>query len=74
MTLKGIMGAVASFVTLLASFHGGQTISTDMQAIIVQNATVTISSMGLAIGALATLWGLGRKFVNQFKPWESPKE
>lgn len=74
LTLQGIMGSVASFIALIASLHGGQPLSQDTQVLLVQNATITLSSIGAALGAIVTLIGLGRKFFNQFKPWSSPQK
>lgn len=74
LTLQGIMGSVVSFITLIVALHGGTPISAETQSLIVQNATITIASIGTAIGAMTTLFGLIRKAFNQFKPWNSPQE
>lgn len=73
LTLQGLMASVASIVSLIVSFHGGTPISLDTQSIVVQNATITISAVGTAIGGITVLFGLFRKFFNWFKPWSTPK-
>lgn len=72
LTLQGLMGTVASLLGFVAAFHGGQPFSLETQNIVVQNAVITVTSVGAAFSSLAVLFGLFRKFFNQFKPWNIP--
>lgn len=66
-TLTGIMASVVSIITLYVSFHGGTAISQDQVTSIVQNATVVVSSIGTAIGAIVAIWGIFRKIAISLK-------